>query len=148
MDKNKPGLRNCVSLQHFDESVAPGSEKVFLQAVSRNVGIKTPCQSVIQTQGPGHFGVGVIAVLPEYFGHRLQLRRQLEDLAEHRGEWVDSISIDYRGGVCLHQIPPNGQGLAALIALGLLREFDIAKYPIDSADCTHLQIEAMKIALS
>ena len=71
----------------------------------------------------------------------------LEDLANHSCEWVQPISIDYRG-VRLHQIPPNGQGLAALIALGLLGEFDIGRYPADSADSTHLQIEAMKIALA
>lgn len=70
-----------------------------------------------------------------------------DDLAAHSGNWVQPISIDYHG-VNLHQIPPNGQGLTALIALGLLREFDIAKYPVDSADSIHLQIEAMKIALA
>jgi gamma-glutamyltranspeptidase/glutathione hydrolase len=70
-----------------------------------------------------------------------------DDLAAHRSEWVQPISVDYRG-LRLHQIPPNGQGLAALIALGLLREFDVTGYPIDSVDSIHLQIEAMKIALA
>jgi len=70
-----------------------------------------------------------------------------EDLANHSSEWEEPISVDYRG-VCLHQIRPNGQGLAALIALGLLREFDIGSYAVDSADMIHLQIEAMKIALA
>ena len=71
----------------------------------------------------------------------------LEDLENHDGEWVEPISIDYRG-TRLHEIPPNGQGLAALIALGILRNFDMQKYPIDSADSLHLQIEAMKIAFA
>ena len=71
----------------------------------------------------------------------------LEDLENHDAEWVEPISIDYRGK-CLHEIPPNGQGLAALIALGILRNFDMQQYPIDSADSLHLQIEAMKIALA
>jgi gamma-glutamyltranspeptidase/glutathione hydrolase len=69
----------------------------------------------------------------------------LEDLANHASEWVDPISIDYRNS-CLHEIPPNGQGLAALIALGILRHHDIKNYPVDSAEAVHLQIEAMKIA--
>ena len=68
-----------------------------------------------------------------------------EDLESHASEWVEPISIDYRGNF-LHEIPPNGQGLAALIALGILRYYDIQKYPVDSADSVHLQIEAMKIA--
>ncbi len=71
----------------------------------------------------------------------------LEDLADHHSDWVQPISIEYLG-VQLHEIPPNGQGLAALIALGILREFDISACPVGSADSIHLQIEAMKIALS
>jgi len=71
----------------------------------------------------------------------------LEDLATHQSQWVQPISTAYRG-VCLHQIPPNGQGLAALIALGLLRNLDLQQYPVDSADTIHLQVEAMKIALA
>ena len=71
----------------------------------------------------------------------------LEDLESHDSEWVEPISIDYRGK-CLHELPPNGQGLAALIALGILHYHDIQKYPVDSADSVHLQIEAMKIAFA
>jgi gamma-glutamyltranspeptidase/glutathione hydrolase len=70
-----------------------------------------------------------------------------EDLAEHRSDWVSPVSIQY-GGVHLHEIPPNGQGLAALIALGILHECKISRYPVDSADSIHLQIEAMKIAFA
>ncbi len=71
----------------------------------------------------------------------------LEDLANHHSQWVKPISTEYRG-VHLHEIPPNGQGLAALIALGLLRHFDLRQYAADSADSIHLQVEAMKIALA
>ena len=71
----------------------------------------------------------------------------LEDLENHEAEWVEPVSIDYRGRR-LHEIPPNGQGLAALIALGILREYDMQQYPVDSADNLHMQIEAMKIAFA
>ncbi len=70
----------------------------------------------------------------------------LKDLADHRSEWVTPISVKYRN-VDMHEIPPNGQGLAALIALGILNQFDLGQYPADSTDSIHLQIEAMKIAL-
>ena len=70
-----------------------------------------------------------------------------EDLAAHRSEWVDPIQLSYRE-TDLHEIPPNGQGLAALIALGLLRHHDIAGYPPDSVESIHLQVEAMKIAFA
>jgi gamma-glutamyltranspeptidase/glutathione hydrolase len=70
-----------------------------------------------------------------------------EDLESHEPDWVEPISIDYRGR-SLHEIPPNGQGLAALIALGILRCHDIQTYPVDSVDSVHLQIEAMKTAFA
>ena len=71
----------------------------------------------------------------------------IDDLAEHTSEWVDTISQEYHG-IHLHEIPPNGQGLAALIALGILRHLDIRNYPMDSAESIHLQVEAMKIAFA
>ncbi|HEX7005099.1 MAG TPA: gamma-glutamyltransferase family protein [Trueperaceae bacterium] len=70
-----------------------------------------------------------------------------DDLAAHRPEWSGTISTSYRD-LHLHEIPPNGQGLAALLALGILRHCPIEEYPIDSADSLHLQIEAMKLAFA
>ncbi|NUZ07201.1 gamma-glutamyltransferase family protein [Schlegelella sp. ID0723] len=69
------------------------------------------------------------------------------DLANYRPEWVDPIGIDYAGHR-MHQIPPNGQGIATLIALGIVRHFDLASLPVDSVDAYHLQIEAMKLAFA
>jgi gamma-glutamyltranspeptidase / glutathione hydrolase len=69
------------------------------------------------------------------------------DLAAYRPEWVGTISQRYRGHE-LHEIPPNGQGIAALIALGILGHFDIAELPVDGVASQHLQIEAMKLAFT
>ena len=69
------------------------------------------------------------------------------DLAQHRSEWVETIAQEYQG-VYLHEIPPNGQGLAALIALGILRHHNVRQFPVDSVDSLHLQLEAMKIAFA
>ena len=69
------------------------------------------------------------------------------DLAAYQPEWVTPLAQDYRG-FSLHEIPPNGQGIAAQMALGILRHFDLAALPIDSAACQHLQIEAMKLAFA
>jgi gamma-glutamyltranspeptidase/glutathione hydrolase len=69
------------------------------------------------------------------------------DFANYRPEWVKPISRDYRGHT-LHEIPPNGQGIAALIALGILDKFDLASLPVDSTASQHLQIEAMKLAFA
>lgn len=69
------------------------------------------------------------------------------DLAAYRPEWVDPIGKDYAGHR-LHEIPPNGQGIAALIALGILSHFDLAGMKADSVQAQHLQIEAMKLAFA
>ena len=71
----------------------------------------------------------------------------VEDFAAYEPEWVTPIGIDYAGHT-LHEIPPNGQGISALMALGILRSFDIASLPVDGTDSQHLQIEAMKLAFA
>ena len=70
-----------------------------------------------------------------------------QDLAAFQPEWVTPIAKDYRGHT-LHEIPPNGQGIAALMALGILSHFDVASLPVDGTASFHLQIEAMKLAFA
>jgi gamma-glutamyltranspeptidase/glutathione hydrolase len=69
------------------------------------------------------------------------------DLAAHRADWVGTINGAYRG-YTVHEIPPNGQGIVALIALGILEQFDMSSFAADSADSVHLQIEAVKLAFA
>jgi gamma-glutamyltranspeptidase/glutathione hydrolase len=71
----------------------------------------------------------------------------VDDLAAHEPQWVGTISQRYRG-VTLHELPPNGQGLAALLALGILGLHPAAGHPVDSAAALHVQIEAVKLALA
>src|SRR3990167_4269062 len=71
----------------------------------------------------------------------------LADLAAHRVEWVTPIARNYRG-FAVHEIPPSGQGIAALMALGILEQFDLASLPVDGTQAQHLQIEAMKLAFA
>ncbi len=69
----------------------------------------------------------------------------VDDLAAHRSDWVEPISSGYRGRR-LHEIPPSGQGIMALIALGILEQFDMSEFPVDSVASTHLQVEVIKKA--
>ncbi len=69
------------------------------------------------------------------------------DLAEHAANWVEPVTADYHG-VRLHEIPPNGQGIAALIALSILRQFDLDGLEADDPEAAHLAIEAMKLAFA
>ena len=68
-----------------------------------------------------------------------------EDLAEHRSDWVEPVSVNYRGYE-VWQLPPNGQGIAGLQMLNILEAYDIAAMGYGSADYLHLFVEAKKLA--
>jgi gamma-glutamyltranspeptidase/glutathione hydrolase len=70
-----------------------------------------------------------------------------DDLARHEARWVEPLAQRYRDQV-LHEMPPNGQGIAAQMALGMLQHFDLRASGLDSAATLHLQIEAMKLAFA
>jgi gamma-glutamyltranspeptidase/glutathione hydrolase len=103
-------------------------------------------QRIAETKGEA-FYTGDLAEKIAAFAKQHGASLTLDDLASHRNDWVEPIGIDYRG-YTLHEIPPNGQGIAALIALGILENFDVAALPVDSIDSLHLQIEAMKLAFA
>jgi gamma-glutamyltranspeptidase/glutathione hydrolase len=69
------------------------------------------------------------------------------DLAAHASTWEEPISVHYRGAR-LWECPPNGQGLAALLALNLLEGFDLAALPPLGPQRLHLEIEAMRLAFA
>ncbi|WP_422012368.1 gamma-glutamyltransferase family protein [Roseateles sp.] len=69
------------------------------------------------------------------------------DLAAYRPEWVTPLAQDFAGHT-LHEIPPNGQGIAAQMALGLLQHWDVRAHAVDSPEAQHLMIEAMKLAFA
>ena len=71
----------------------------------------------------------------------------LDDFGGHACDWVTPLAHDYRG-YTVHEIPPNGQGIAALMALGIVETFDYRSHIADSVEVQHLQIEAMKLAFA
>ncbi len=71
----------------------------------------------------------------------------LADFASHEADWVTPLAQDYRG-FTIHEIPPNGQGVSALMALGMLERFDLASRACDSVAVQHLEVEAMKLAFA
>lgn len=69
------------------------------------------------------------------------------DLEAHAATWVAPLAVDF-AGVRLHELPPNGQGLASLLALAILSQLDAGRRGPDHPDTLHLQIEAMKAAFA
>ncbi len=69
----------------------------------------------------------------------------VEDLANHTSDWVEPLHTDYRG-YRVYELPPNGQGLAALQMLNILEGYDLARMGFGSADYLHVLTEAKKLA--
>jgi gamma-glutamyltranspeptidase / glutathione hydrolase len=101
----------------------------------------------IAEQGPRAFYEGQIAERIAAFSRECGGAMTLDDLRNYRADWVEPIGKAHRG-YTVHEIPPNGQGIAALIALGILEQFDMASLPLDGVASQHLQIEAMKLAFA
>ena len=69
----------------------------------------------------------------------------LEDFKDFQPEWVEPVSTTYRGWT-VYELPPNGQGVAALSMLNIMEQFPLAQYGHNSADALHVMIEAKKLA--
>jgi gamma-glutamyltranspeptidase/glutathione hydrolase len=109
------------NLAHTLQTIADGGRDAFYQgAIAKTIA------DYVQAQG------GFLSV---------------EDLAAHHGEWVEPISTNYRG-VTLWELPPNGQGIAALEMLNLLEGYDFSKIAFGSAEHVHLFTEAKKLAFA
>jgi gamma-glutamyltranspeptidase/glutathione hydrolase len=100
---------------------------------------------IVAGGGPEAFYQGDLARRMAGFVQAQGGRLAMADLAAHRSTWDDPISIDYRG-LTVWECPPNGQGLAALLALGIVEGFDLAS--AQEADRWHLLIEAMRLAFA
>ncbi len=103
-------------------------------------------RAIAQSKGAAFYG-GEIAHAIEKFAAANGGSITARDFADYKAEWVTPIAQNYRG-YTLHEIPPNGQGIAALIALGILEHFDVASLAVDGVDSQHLQIEAIKLAFA
>ena len=103
-------------------------------------------RAIAESRGAAFYG-GEIAAAAEAHAQAHGGSISVADFEAFRPEWVDPIGIDYAGHR-LHEIPPGGQGIAALIALGILRHFDLPGLGVDSIDSQHVQIEAMKLAFA
>ena len=121
------------------EPPEPGATFYFTDAVAT-------LEEIARTKGESFYR-GDLATEIAHFANQQGGAMSLEDLQSHEAMWVDPISQVYRGKT-VYELPPNGQGIAPLIALGILEHFDIGQFTVDSADSIHLQVEAMKLAFA
>ena len=110
----------------------------------RNPGAASTLRAIAETGGKA-FYKGEIAEKIAAFLQANGGAMTTDDLAAHRADWCGTVHQSF-GNTELHEIPPNGQGIAALMALGILKHLGLERYAPDSAEALHLQIEAMKLA--
>ena len=135
--RDKPG---------FAEMFLPGGRAPGEGEIFRNPALARAYDELAR-HGPDAFYRGPIAEALVAFSERVGGFFATGDLAEHHGDWVEPISTNYRG-IDVWELPPNGQGLAALQMLNLLEGFDLSAMGRDSADFWHVMVEAKKLAFA
>ncbi|MES2281173.1 MAG: gamma-glutamyltransferase family protein [Pseudomonadota bacterium] len=134
------------SLPGFAQAFLPWGRAPNVGELFRFKAAAKALRAIAESRGTAFYG-GEIAQALEKFSSLNGGSITAADFAAYKPEWVKPIGKDYRG-YTLHEIPPNGQGISALMALGILSNFDVAGMPVDGADSQHLQIEAMKLAFA
>ena len=142
-DPQVPELR---SQPGFAEAFLPGGRSPRVGEIFRFPEASKTLEKIAATKGEAFYR-GELAEKIEAHARANGGAMTRADLAAHKNDWVGTISLDYRG-LTVHEIPPNGQGIVCLMALGILSNFDVADHPVDSADSVHLQIEAVKLAFA
>jgi gamma-glutamyltranspeptidase / glutathione hydrolase len=128
----------------FAETFLPGGKAPRKGEMFRNPALAGTLEKIARN-GRDEFYRGETAKTIAGFMERVGGHITCDDLASHRSEWVEPVSIDYRG-YQVWELPPNGQGIAALQMLGMLREFDLKSAGFGSPSHLHWFIEAKKLA--
>ncbi len=135
--KNQPGFAECF----MPGGRAPAAGELF-----RAPGHAYSLRLIAQTRREAFYR-GELAQRIAAFAREHNAVLTEADMAAHKNDWCGTIHQDF-GDTALHEIPPNGQGIAALMALGIMRAAGTDGLALDSADAFHLQIEATKLAFA
>src|SRR3954447_12466403 len=130
----------------YKETYMPGGVRPQLGDVFKNPALAESLRQVAAKGRDGYYKGGMAASLVKF----LQAQggaHPLDDFAEFEPDWVEPISTTYRGWT-VYELPPNGQGIAALSMLNIMEQFPMARYGHNSADALHVMIEAKKLAYS
>ncbi len=134
--KGQPG---AWSETYYPNGIAPKKGEIFKNPDLANT------LSLLATEGRDAFYKGEIAEKVDAFmqANGGYLRKQ--DFAQHKSEWVQPESVNYRG-YDVWELPPNSQGIAALQMLSILKNFDLKSMGFNSVESLHTLFEAKKLA--
>jgi len=128
----------------FQETFMPGGKVPVKGQVFRNPGLANTYQKIVSGGRDAFYRGDIAETMVDYMqkqGGFLSMR----DLADHHSEWVDPVSTNYRG-YDIWELPPNGQGIAALQILNILEQYDLQEMGFGSLEYMHLFTEAKKLA--
>ncbi|WP_188914289.1 gamma-glutamyltransferase family protein [Salinarimonas ramus] len=128
--------------QHF----LPGGRAPAAGEIFRSPDMAASLRAIAESRGEAFYR-GALARSIADFARAHGAALDEDDLAAHEADWCGTVHGGY-GDLALHEIPPNGQGIAACMALGITRHLGLERYAPDDPDALHLQIEAMKLALA
>jgi gamma-glutamyltranspeptidase/glutathione hydrolase len=128
----------------YRETYMPGGQRPQLGDVFRNPALGESLRQVAARGRDGYYK-GKMAENLVKFLQSQGGAHTLEDFAEFEPEWVEPISTTYRGWE-IFELPPNGQGVAALSMLNIMENFPLKDYGQNSAAALHVMIEAKKLA--
>jgi len=128
----------------FGQTFFPGGRAPQLGEVFRNPDLATSLQRIADKGKDGFYRGPTAAAILE-LSRRAGGSMEAEDLTAFEAEWVQPISTTYRGWQ-IFELPPNGQGIAALLMLDLMERFPLAEYGQNSTRALHVMIEAKKLA--
>ena len=123
----------------FPDGTTPQTGDVF-----RNPDLANTLE-LLGEEGRAAFYEGELAEVMDAYFRRIGADMSLADLVAHEGEWVSPGSVDYRG-YDVFELPPNGQGFAALQMLNILKQIGLRDYPRGSAEAFHYMVEAKRLA--
>ena len=132
--------------EHWFTTFAPSGHTPAPGAVVRLPEHAATLRAIASSKGAS-FYEGALAVRMAEFSASTGGVMSVDDLAAHRAEWVEPIGTTYRG-FDVWEIPPNGQGITALMALNLLEGFELQGLGRESVESWHVQIEAIKLAFA
>ncbi len=138
------GARSLKNHPNFAGTFLPGGRPPREGEIFKNPDLAQTLEAIVQ-DGRDAFYQGSIARTIDAFARRAGCYLRYRDLAEHRSTWVDPVSVNYRG-YDVWELPPNGQGIAALQMLGILEGFDLRAMGHNTAEYLHHLVEAKKLA--
>jgi len=128
----------------FAETFMPGGDVPKKGEMFKNPRLASTYEAIAEKGRDEFYKGGIARAIDAYMAEQGGLLTY-DDLAAHTSEWVTPVSTNYRGWD-VYELPPNGQGIAALQILNILEGYDIAAMGFGSADYIHTLVEAKKLA--